>query len=86
MEIQDYLEKGLNFMLTHMQGIIWAILILIIGMWLVKKIVKITQKIMGSKGLDTTLQKFLGNLLSWILKVLVIIRRSKIDTNVYVLL
>ena len=73
MEIQDYLEKGLNFMLTHMQGIIWAILILIIGMWLVKKIVKITQKIMGSKGLDTTLQKFLGNLLSWILKVLVII-------------
>lgn len=73
MEIQDYLEKGLNFILTHMQGIIWAILLLIIGMWLVKKTVKITQKIMASRGLDTTLQKFLGNLLSWILKVLVII-------------
>jgi small conductance mechanosensitive channel len=56
-----------------MQGIIWAILLLIIGMWLVKKTVKITQKIMASRGLDTTLQKFLGNLLSWILKVLVII-------------
>ena len=69
MEIQDYLEKGFNFMITHMQGIIWAILILIIGLWLVKKIVKITQKMMASRGLDTTLQKFLGNLLGWILNL-----------------
>lgn len=73
MEIQDYLKKGLDLILPHLPGIISAIVILIVGLWLTKKIVKIIQKIMAKRGLDSTLQKFLGNLLSWVLKVLIII-------------
>jgi small conductance mechanosensitive channel len=73
MEIEKTLTLIFDFLKEHAMGVITAIIILIVGLWLTKKVVKLTQKIMGTKGLDTTLQKFLGNLLSWILKVLIII-------------
>jgi small conductance mechanosensitive channel len=73
MEIEKYLDLTLEFLKAHAMGVITAIIILIVGLWLTKKIVKLTQKIMGARGLDTTLQKFLGDLLGWILKVLIII-------------
>jgi len=53
--------------------VVAAILILIIGLWLSKKIVKITQKLMNARGIDITLQKFLGDLIGWALKILVFI-------------
>jgi small conductance mechanosensitive channel len=54
-------------------SVVTAILILIIGMWLTKKLVKITQKLMAARGIDITLQKFLGDLIGWALKILVFI-------------
>jgi len=53
--------------------VIAAILILIIGGWLIKKVVKISQNLMDKKGIDITLQRFLGDLISWTLKILVFI-------------
>lgn len=78
METQDYTESILNFindykLMDYALKIIFAIIILIIGLWLTKKIVKISKKIMAKKDIDETLQKFLGDLLSWILKILVFI-------------
>jgi small conductance mechanosensitive channel len=73
MDIEKYLNFALDFLKENSSGVISAIVILIVGLWLTKKIVKITQKIMAKRGLDTTLQKFLGDLLSWVLKVLIII-------------
>ncbi|MFK5959286.1 MAG: mechanosensitive ion channel [Lutibacter sp.] len=52
---------------------IGAILILIIGLWIVKKIVKLTRKVMAKRGVDITLQKFSGDLINWTLKILVFI-------------
>lgn len=78
METQEYTASILNFvkeykLMDYAIKIILAIIILIIGLWLAKKIVKISQKLMAKRGLDETLQKFLGDLLSWALKILVFI-------------
>lgn len=78
METQQFSESLLNFikeykLMDYAFKVFAAILILIIGMWLVKKIVKITQKLMAKKGIDVTLQKFLGDLIGWALKILIFI-------------
>ena len=73
MDFQKYLDLALDFIKANIGNVIVAILIIIIGLWLTKKIVKLTKKIMAKRGVDETLQKFLGDLLSWILKILVFI-------------
>ncbi|MBP0904625.1 mechanosensitive ion channel family protein [Mariniflexile gromovii] len=53
--------------------IIGAIAIWVIGSWIIKKILKATRKIMTKSNYEESLQKFLINLLSWTLKILLII-------------
>ncbi|REE83252.1 small conductance mechanosensitive channel [Lutibacter oceani] len=73
MNFQKYLDLALSFIERNAVNVIVAFLILIIGLWLVKKIVKITRKVMDKRGVDITLQKFLGDLIGWGLKILVFI-------------
>ncbi|SDW35964.1 small conductance mechanosensitive channel [Lutibacter oricola] len=73
MDYKKYLDLASQFVQDNASRVIFAILILIIGLWLVKKIVNITKKIMNKNGVDVTLQKFLGDLLSWVLKILIFI-------------
>ena len=73
MDYQKYIDVIINFIIEYGLKVVVAILILIIGLWLVNKIVKITQTLMKKNGVDETLQKFLGNLMSWALKILVFI-------------
>ncbi len=73
MDYQKYLDLVINFVTNNVGNVIVALLILIIGLWLVKKVVKLTRKIMGKRGVDITLQKFLGDLIGWGLKILVFI-------------
>ncbi len=73
MDYQKYLDLAMVFAGKHIGNVIVAVLILIIGLWLVKKIVKITRKLMEKRGVDVTLQKFLGDLIGWALKIMVFI-------------
>ncbi|MBT8316519.1 MAG: mechanosensitive ion channel [Lutibacter sp.] len=73
MDYQKYLDLILSFIKMNASKVIVAILILIIGLWLIKKLVKLTRKIMEKRGVDLTLQNFLGDLLGWALKILVFI-------------
>ncbi len=53
--------------------IIGAIIIWIIGSWIIKKIAKMLAKVMNKSNYDESLQKFLLNLVKWGLKILLII-------------
>lgn len=53
--------------------IIGAILIWIIGSWVIKKLLKGAKNVMTKAGHDESLQKFLLNLISWSLKIVLII-------------
>jgi len=73
MDFQKYLDLAIEKIVNFSPKVVAAILILIIGLWLTKRIVKITRKLMGTRGVDETLQKFLGDLIGWVLKVLIFI-------------
>jgi len=73
MDYQKYLDKIIDIINKNAMNVVSALIILIIGLWLAKKVVKITKKLMKKRSVDETLQKFLGDLLSWVLKILVFI-------------
>ena len=73
MNYQKYTDVAISLIEKYAVNVVLAIIILIIGLWLTKKIIKITKKVMAKQGVDETLQKFLGDLLGWTLKVLVFI-------------
>ena len=66
-------EKWLELALEYGLKILGAVVIWIIGTWVIKKILKTTKKVMSKKDYDESLQKFLLNLVGWILKIVLIV-------------
>jgi len=73
MNLDNILDKVTEFASIYGIKIIGAILIWIIGSWAIKKIMKGIKLVMTKRDYDESLQKFLLNLTSWVLKILLII-------------
>lgn len=68
-----WIDKGIDFAAEYGPKVIGAIAIYIIGSWIIKKIVGAVKKVMAKGTYDISLQKFLTNLVSWALKIFLII-------------
>lgn len=66
-------EKWLELALDYGLKILGAIVIWIIGSWIIKNLVKLVRKGMEKASYDVSLQKFLMNLLKWALKIVLIL-------------
>ncbi|MEZ4875225.1 MAG: mechanosensitive ion channel [Flavobacteriaceae bacterium] len=53
--------------------IIAAILLLIIGLWVIKFLMRTLRKALAKREMDLSLQKFLVNLVNWVLKIMLFI-------------
>ena len=53
--------------------IITAIILLVVGLWLIKWMMRIMRKALAKRELDETLQRFLLNLCNWALKIMLFI-------------
>ncbi|MDO6596336.1 mechanosensitive ion channel [Oceanihabitans sp. 2_MG-2023] len=73
MEVQNWIDKGVEFLSTYGLKVIGAIAIWIIGSWVIKKIMKTISKVMAKRNYEESLQKFLLNLVGWVLKILLIV-------------
>lgn len=72
-DAQVWIDKAIEFATDYGPKIIGAILIYIIGSWVIKKLTGVLRKVMMKKDYDEALQKFLLNLVSWALKIFLII-------------
>lgn len=82
--MEKYLEKAKTILIEYGPNVLYALGLLIFGLFLIKKVVNFTKKIMSSRKVDTTLQNFLTNIISIGLKLLLIvavISKLGIDTN-----
>jgi small conductance mechanosensitive channel len=68
-----WLNKGIEFIITFGPKIIGAILIYIVGSWVLKKVVRGIEHLMRKSKYEPTLQKFLLNLTGWGLKAILLI-------------
>ncbi len=70
---QIWIDKGIDFISAYGPKIIGAILLFLVGSWVIKKIIGISRKLMTKSNYDESLKRFLLNLASWALKVLLVI-------------
>ncbi|CAM3482324.1 mechanosensitive ion channel family protein [Zobellia roscoffensis] len=72
-QAEVWINKGIDFAVEFGPKVIGAILIYIIGSWVIKKLIKVVQKGMTSQEYDKSLQKFLLSLVKWALTIFLII-------------
>ena len=70
MDLGKWTDLGLAFVKDYGIKVLGAIIIWAIGSWLIKKANRMIAKVMTKANYDISLQKFLLNLISWVLKIL----------------
>lgn len=73
MELEKWIDKGMDVVIYYGPKIIGAILIWLIGSWLIRRLVKLSRRIMEKQQYDVSLTKFLLNFLRYGLKILLVI-------------
>ncbi len=71
--IQVYWEQFLKLTIAYIPIVLLAIATLIIGLFIIKKIVKLSDKLMQKREIEASLMGFLSSLISIVLKTLLII-------------
>lgn len=72
-KIEQYYDIIVQNIITYGPKLILSILTLWIGLKIIKGLVKVTERNMGKSNLDKTLIKFVSNLLSWGLKIMLFV-------------
>jgi len=67
----DLMDQAMTLIMTYAPKVVLAIVTLIIGLWLIKRLVSVLDKRLGAK--DPTLNSFLCGLVGAILKILLLI-------------
>ncbi|MGY0407874.1 MAG: mechanosensitive ion channel family protein [Polaribacter sp.] len=69
----EYIEIIKSKIIEYAPKVLMALAMLLIGLLIIKLIVNTSKKILKKQGVDISLEKFLGNLLNWALKILLFI-------------
>lgn len=72
-DASTYIEKAKDMLMEYGPKLLAALALLVIGLWIIKLITKGIRKTLKKRDMDGTLQKFLSNLVGWILKVMLFI-------------
>lgn len=73
MEVQDWIDKGYDLIINYGPKVLGAIVIWIIGTWVIGVLLKGVNKAMEKRELEISLKKFLYNLISWALKIVLVV-------------
>lgn len=71
--MEDKIVLVKNFLLTYGPKVVSALVILIVGLWIINILTKAVSKIMENRNLDASLRGFLSNLVGWALKIFLFI-------------
>ena len=66
-------DQGMDFIMTHGPRILLAIVVLIIGLIIIKRLTRVFRNVMGKRGMDASLIPFLTTMVDILLKAMLII-------------
>jgi small conductance mechanosensitive channel len=72
-KIHNYFEKLINLLLEYAPKVASALVVLLVGLWLIKRIAILAQKSFEKRELDVSLRTFLRSLISIGLKIILIV-------------
>ena len=87
MTIEEGITKLSEIGVEYAPKVLMAILTLIIGFWIIKKLMHVLDKSLAKRGMDESLSKFISSLVSAILKVMVLLSvaaKFGVDTTSFV--
>ena len=61
-QLQTYWNMAVDLTLTYVPRLLLALAVLLIGLWLIGRILKVMDKALDSAGMDTSLASFLHSL------------------------
>lgn len=70
MEVSNYLDKGVNMAIEYAPRLILAIVTLVIGLWIVKRLARFISNKLESSDMEISLAKFLGSIVGMALKIM----------------
>ncbi|WP_010523310.1 mechanosensitive ion channel family protein [Aquimarina agarivorans] len=70
---KETIDKLVVSTMSYLPKIVAALLILVLGLWVIKFINKVIRKFFARKDYDITLEKFIADLINWGLKVMLFI-------------
>lgn len=70
---EDLVGHYTQELIRFIPSLIWALIVLLVGLWVIKRMVKIAEKTMMKKELEVSLSTFLKSLLSIGLKIVLIV-------------
>ncbi len=73
MNTNDLMTKGTDMAIAYAPKVILAILTLIVGFWIIKRIVRIANRGIQRSGMDETLSRFISSLISIALKIMLLL-------------
>jgi small conductance mechanosensitive channel len=71
-EMEQYMDMGMDWVMTSGVSVVYALVILVVGLWISKLLTKMTRRALSKKEVEPTLVKFGTNILYAILVVFVI--------------
>lgn len=71
--MQVYIDQATDLAFAKGPGLLLAILVLVVGLWIIKRVVNLINKGLAASDTDPTLARFLGSLASIVLKALLLI-------------
>lgn len=72
-QLQGYTQHAVDLVIEYAPKLLLAIIVLIVGFWIIKLIIKATSKAMDRSEVDVSLRKFLNSLLGILLKTVLLI-------------
>lgn len=76
-KIAEYLEKAYELVVTYGLKVVAAVIVLIVGFWIIKIITKRTYKVMEKRNVNVSVRGFLKSLINILLKVMLLISIAK---------
>lgn len=73
MDLQKWIDSGYDLLIVYAPKLIAAILIWIVGLWLIRLLLKGLKRTMEIRDYDISLKTFLLNLVSWVFKIILIV-------------
>jgi len=72
-DLNAYTDKGIQFLVDYGPRVLGALIVLVLGLWLISWVTKLTRKGFAKGKVDESLIPFLAALINWTLKAVLII-------------
>lgn len=72
-EYQEYIDRGIKWVWDFLPGLISAVILLIVGLWVIGLVKRLMRKFFKKKDYEPTLEKFIMDLINWTLKIVLFV-------------